>query len=111
MTVNVGMIDGGLRPNVVAPNSTATVDVRVLHQEDVPRIEEAIRGLRPSTPGVELDIQGRIGRLPLEPTDRNRTLWKLAQECGTSLGMTLDEGTVLLLGTDGELLRYLEESK
>ncbi len=93
ITVNVGMIDGGLRPNVVAPNSTASVDVRVLHQEDVPRIEEAIRSLQPSTVGVELDIQGRIGRLPLEHNDRNRTLWKLAQECGNSLGMQLDEGT------------------
>jgi glutamate carboxypeptidase len=93
VTVNVGMIDGGLRPNVVAPSSTATVDVRVLHQEDVPRIEEAIHNLRPSTPGVEIEIDGRIGRLPLEHTDRNRTLWKLAQECGDSLGILLDEGT------------------
>jgi glutamate carboxypeptidase len=93
VTVNVGMIDGGLRPNVVAPNSTATVDVRVLHQDDVARVEEAIRSLRPSTPGVELEIQGRIGRLPLEHNERNRTLWKLALECGNSLGMELDEGT------------------
>ncbi|MDH5522313.1 MAG: M20 family metallopeptidase [Acidimicrobiia bacterium] len=93
ITVNVGMIDGGLRPNVVAPNSTATVDVRVLHQEDVPGIEEAIHGLQPSTDGIELEIQGRIGRLPLEHNDRNRTLWKLAQECGNSLGMQLEEGT------------------
>jgi glutamate carboxypeptidase len=93
VTVNVGMIDGGLRPNVVAPKSTATVDVRVLRQEDVPRVEDAIRSLRPSTPGIELDIDGRIGRLPLEHNERNRTLWKLAQECGSSLGMELDEGT------------------
>ena len=93
VTVNVGMIDGGLRPNVIAPSSTATVDVRVLHQEDVPRVEESIRSLRPSTDGVEIEVVGRIGRLPLEPTDRNRTLWKLAQECGNSLGMVLDEGT------------------
>jgi glutamate carboxypeptidase len=93
VTVNVGMIDGGLRPNVVAPKSTATVDVRVLRQDDVPRVEEAIQSLRPSTPGVELEIEGRIGRLPLEHNERNRTLWKLAQECGDSLGMELDEGT------------------
>lgn len=100
VTVNVGMIDGGLRPNVVAPNGTATVDVRVLHQEDVPRIEEAMRNLRPSTPGVELEVVGRIGRLPMEHTDRNRTLWKIAQECGNSLGMDLEEG-VAGGGSDG----------
>ncbi|MGB5712281.1 MAG: M20/M25/M40 family metallo-hydrolase [Waterburya sp.] len=31
ITVNVGTIDGGIRPNVVAPESQAVVDVRVLH--------------------------------------------------------------------------------
>jgi glutamate carboxypeptidase len=100
VTVNVGMIDGGMRPNVVAPNSSATVDVRVLRQDDVPRVEEAIRSIRPSTPGVELEIQGRIGRLPMEHNERNRTLWKLAQECGNSLGMVLDEG-IAGGGSDG----------
>lgn len=93
ITVNVGMIDGGLRPNIVAPNSTASVDVRVLHQKDVPAIEQAIHSLEPSTPGVELEIEGRIGRPPLEPTERNRLLWKLAQDCGCALGLELAEGT------------------
>ena len=35
VTVNVGTIEGGLRPNVVAPESTAVVDVRVQTQKDV----------------------------------------------------------------------------
>ncbi len=93
ITVNVGMIDGGVRPNVVAPQSSATADVRVLHLDDVPTLEEAIHGLKPGTPGVEIEVEGRIGRMPLEPNDRNRTLWKLARECGTALGLELGEGT------------------
>ncbi len=93
ITVNVGMIDGGLRPNVVAPESTAVVDVRVLRQDDVAYIEEAIHRLRPSTPGVEIEVDGRIGRPPLERNDRNRALWTLAQECANALGIQLDEGT------------------
>lgn len=93
VTVNVGMIDGGLRTNVVAPNSSAKVDVRVLHQDDVPRIEEALHHLQPSTPGVEIEVIGRIGRPPLEHNERNRTLWKLARECGDALDLQLDEGT------------------
>jgi len=93
VTVNVGMIDGGVRPNVIAPESTATVDVRVLHLEDVPRVEHAIHALKPSTPGVELQIEGRIGRPPMEHTEQNRTLWKLAQECADDLELELDEGT------------------
>lgn len=93
VTVNVGMIDGGVRPNVVAAESTATVDVRVLHQDDVARVEREIHNLKPSTPGVQLEISGRIGRPPMEQTERNRTLWKLAQECADSLDLELDEGT------------------
>ena len=39
VTVNVGTIDGGLRPNVVAPKSTAVIDVRVPTEQDAERIE------------------------------------------------------------------------
>lgn len=93
ITVNVGMIDGGMRANVVAPNSSASVDVRVLHQEDVAAIEQAIHGIEPSTPGVEVEVAGRIGRPPLERTDRNRALWDLAQKCASVLGIDLAEAT------------------
>ncbi len=93
ITVNVGMVDGGLRPNVVAPNSSATVDVRVLHPEDVPVIEGAIRGIEPSTPGVRVEVAGGMGRPPLAATARNQSLWKLAQRCGTALGMELTDAT------------------
>jgi len=92
VTVNVGTIEGGLRPNVVAPESTAVVDVRVRTQTDAERIEQAIRGLTPSVPGAVLEIDGRIGRPALEPTARNRELWHLAKDLATELGMNLGEG-------------------
>jgi glutamate carboxypeptidase len=92
ITVNVGTIEGGLRPNVVAPESTAVVDVRVRTQMDAEHIERAIHGLTPSVPGAELEIDGRIGRPALEPTPRNRRLWHLAQEFAGELDMDLGEG-------------------
>ena len=49
ITVNVGTIDGGIRPNVVAPESHAVVDVRVLRQEDEQAVAATIRGLQPTT--------------------------------------------------------------
>ena len=52
ITVNVGTIDGGLRPNVIAPTSRAVVDVRVASQADADRVEAAIRALQPTTDGV-----------------------------------------------------------
>ena len=91
VTVNVGTIDGGLRPNVIAPTSRAVVDVRVATQADADRIEQAIYALAPQTDGVELEIGGGMGRPPLEPTPRNQALWTLAQELGRSLGLALGE--------------------
>ena len=62
VTVNVGTIKGGLRPIVIALESTAVIDVRVQTQEDTERIEKAIHALEPSVSGTTLDIDGRIGR-------------------------------------------------
>lgn len=93
ITVNVGTIDGGLRPNVVAPEARAEADVRVLTREDATRIEAAIHGLRSTVPGTELKISGRVGRPPLEHTPGNRRLWESAQEVADDLGITLQEGT------------------
>ncbi|MGK7911841.1 MAG: M20 family metallopeptidase [Synechococcus sp.] len=93
ITVNVGTIDGGIRPNVIAPESIAEVDVRILHQEDVPYIETAIRGLQPTTPGTRLEVNGRIGRPPMEHTPGNRLLWERAQIAASELGLEIDEAT------------------
>ncbi|MDJ1018261.1 MAG: M20 family metallopeptidase [Paracoccaceae bacterium] len=91
VTVNVGMIEGGLRPNVVAPESGAVVDVRVRTQEDAERVSEAIHGLEPSVPGTSLEIEGAIGRPALEPTPRNRALWSLAKGLSAEIDLDLDE--------------------
>ncbi|CAN5818348.1 M20 family metallopeptidase [soil metagenome] len=91
ITVNVGTIAGGSRPNVVAPTSTAVVDVRVLSAEDADAIERQITSLKAITPGVSLKVEGRMGRPPMEPTPRNRTLWHIARDAGLSLGVELEE--------------------
>lgn len=92
-TVNVGQIDGGLSANVVAPESRAEVDVRVLTLEDARRVEAEILALKAQTPGVQLEVTGGVDRPPLEPTARNRVLWKRAQALGRELGVELQEGT------------------
>jgi len=93
ITVNVGTIDGGIRPNVVAPESQAVVDVRVLHPEDVPWLEETILRLQPTTPGTQLIVEGKIERPPLEKTPGNQQLWQLAQQAASELGIPIEEGT------------------
>lgn len=91
ITVNVGVIDGGIRPNVVAPVARAGVDVRIVTVEDGERIERSIHGLQPSVPGVSLEVRGGIKIPPLERTPRNRRLWEAARMAGEEIGLALDE--------------------
>ena len=91
VTVNVGTIDGGLSPNVVAPESRAVVDVRVPTAEDARRVEESILGLAPVTPGVKISVEGGMGRPPMERTPRNQRLWKRARKLAEALGLELEE--------------------
>ncbi len=91
-TVNVGMVDGGLQPNVIAPHSQAIVDVRVKTLADGERITNEIHNLEPVTPGVRLTIEGKIGRPAMERTDRNVALWQQASELGAELGIELQQG-------------------
>jgi glutamate carboxypeptidase len=93
VTVNVGMIGGGLASNVVSPEAWAEVDLRVLRREDARAFERALRGLAPAVPGTRLEIKGRMDRQPLEPNLRNRALWQTAERCARELGLELGEGT------------------
>ncbi len=91
ITVNVGTIDGGIQPNVIAPHSTAVADVRVPTLADGEAIEAVIHGLEPATPGVRLRIDGRIGRPSMEATPRNQALWRTAKRVGKTLGLELGQ--------------------
>ncbi len=94
ISVNVGTIDGGVRPNVVAPEVRARVDVRVPTLADASRLECAIRGLTPVDPRTSIHVSGSFGHPPLEPVPRNRALWELARSLGRQMGIDLEEAAV-----------------
>lgn len=89
ITLNVGLVDGGLRPNVVAPESRAVIDLRVERAKDGAEVIAAMKSIAPRIPGVELEIEGQIGRPPMEPTPRNRALFETAQARARELGLEL----------------------
>jgi glutamate carboxypeptidase len=99
-TVNVGVIDGGIRPNMVAPESRAIIDVRVQTRADAGRIEDAIHGLEAETPGVTLVIEGSIGRPPMERTPQNRRFWRVAQKLAAELDIEIEQA-IAGGGSDG----------
>jgi len=91
VSVNVGTVDGGIQPNVIAPHSSAVVDVRVPNRAAGEAVENAIHSLQPSGPGVRLRVEGKIGRPSMESTPRNVQLWEQASRSGDELGMTLQQ--------------------
>ena len=93
ITVNVGMVEGGISPNVVAPESRAVVDVRVLTQAHAEEITQRIKALEPITSETTLQIEGFIGRPPMERTPENQALWHLARGEGKKLGLELEQAT------------------
>ncbi len=93
ITVNIGMIEGGYSPNVVAPKSKAVIDVRVYNSKDGDYISEKIYQLKPMHDDAILNIQGGINRLPMQKNHRNQKLWKIAKMNGQLIGLGLEQAT------------------
>lgn len=84
-TVNVGVVSGGTRSNVVPEFAAAEVDFRVMTLEEAERLERAIRGLRPHAEGFAVTVTGGLNRPPLEER-MTRDLFALAKEVAAGLG-------------------------
>lgn len=93
VSVNVGTIEGGFAPNVVAPHATARIDVRVVTAEQAGRVEAAIRGVRPITPGTAVEIRGGFNRPPMVRTPAVADLFGRARAIGRTVGLDLGEGS------------------
>jgi glutamate carboxypeptidase len=93
LTVNVGVISGGTRPNVIAPHASCEIDVRVLSMADAEEVEGKIRSLTTTLSGTSFEIEGGFTTPPLERTPRNRALWEAALYAARDLGLELQEGT------------------
>lgn len=94
ISVNVGQVSGGTRPNVIAPQAWAVVDVRVPTVADAERIIAAILGIQATLAGAVVHIERVSASLPLEPTARNQRLWQQAQDVGRLLGLALESVAV-----------------
>jgi glutamate carboxypeptidase len=70
------------------------VDLRFLRRDEGYDLDAAIRSLRTTLPGASLRVEGGINKLPMEPTEGSRALWRGAQEISSHLGFDLDQATV-----------------
>jgi glutamate carboxypeptidase len=90
MTLNVGVIEGGTRSNVVPEFASAAVDVRIERPADGKAIERRMFRLQPFDPETRLEVTGGINRPPMERAQAG-TLFQKARGLGPRLGMKLEE--------------------
>jgi glutamate carboxypeptidase len=91
--VNVGVVSGGTRANVVAAEAHALVDVRVADLVEADRVSRLVRGLRPSRDGIEIDVTGEITRPPMQRTPAVGELFALAQRLGQMIDCDISEAS------------------
>jgi glutamate carboxypeptidase len=94
ITVNVGVIQGGTRSNVVPAEASAEIDVRFSTTEDARRLEETILSVQPFDERVRLSLSGGINRPPLERTEKVAALYEVARKVAAKLGFELGETAV-----------------
>lgn len=100
-TVNVGVVSAGTRPNVIAAQAQALIDVRAWTKAEMARVSEAILSLEPFLPGAQVEVAGGENRPPLERAVTGE-LFEQAQAIGQTLGLGLEEGGTGG-GSDGNL--------
>ena len=92
MTVNVGLVNGGISANSVAPNATARIHITFRNLEDGEKLVQAIRKDVASThvPGTKSRVSGGIRLYPLARIPGVEKLWELADTAGKALDFPLE---------------------
>ena len=89
ITVNVAPISGGTRPNVIAAEARAEIDLRVPTVADGERLTAAILSLRPHDPRCTVTVTGGMNRPPFPETDATLALYARAKAIAEGLGFPL----------------------
>lgn len=91
ITVNPGVIAGGTRSNVVPAEASAQIDVRIAKLEDAASLDERFRSLYPVDDRCTLSVEGGLNRPPMERTSAIASLFQLARELGSEIGVDVEE--------------------
>ncbi len=95
VTVNVGVIAGGTRPNVVAERCSLEVDVRATTREALETAEAEIRRIAEATelPDVTIEFEPMARWWPMEKLERSGRLVEHAQAVAEALGFIVADAT------------------
>ncbi len=91
INVNVGVVAGGERANVVAPSATAAIDLRAPTVESGQAAAQRILSAGPHRDGIGIKVTGGFTRPAMERTEDVVKLFELAKALGGQLGLDLAE--------------------
>lgn len=91
-TINVGLIRGGTRTNVIPALCRAKLDVRVQAPEEQARRDQALAMLKPVHPDAEITIQGEWNRPPMPRTPAMVETFQRTRTIAEQLDLELSEG-------------------
>jgi glutamate carboxypeptidase len=94
LTINVGVVRGGSRTNIVPAEAAAQVDVRIARLKDGAGIDKKMRSLRPYNRKCKIEVTGGISRPPMERTAGVAALYTQAAAIARELGWKLREAAV-----------------
>src|SRR3984957_15587807 len=89
VTVNVGVVRGGTRPNVIAEEAYAEVDLRVPSIADADEIVAKILNLKSRSEGVSVKVTGELNRPPYEKGNAGAALFEHAKTLAAEIGFEL----------------------
>ncbi|CCE06954.1 putative peptidase M20 family; carboxypeptidase G2 (Glutamate carboxypeptidase) [Bradyrhizobium sp. STM 3843] len=100
VSVNVGLVRGGTRPNVIPETAYAEVDARLPTFADADEIVTKILNLKSRSEGVTVDVTGALNRPPYEKSNAGAALFEHARTLADEVGFDL-VGTSTGGGSDG----------
>lgn len=100
VTVNVGVVRGGTKPNVIAEEAYAEVDMRVPTIADSDELVPKILSLKSRTEGVSVKVIGELNRPPYEKGNAGAALYEHAKTLAAEIGFELVD-TATGGGSDG----------
>ena len=100
VTINVGVVRGGTRPNVIAEEAYAEVDMRLPSIADADEIVPRVLNLTSRTDGVSIAVTGGLNRPPYEKSNAGVALFEHAKTLAAEIGFELSD-TFTGGGSDG----------
>jgi glutamate carboxypeptidase len=100
ITINVGVVKGGTRPNVIAEEASAEVDLRVPTFAAADELVQKILKLQSRSEGVSVKVIGELNRPPYEKNNAGAALFEHAKELAAEIGFEL-KGVFTGGGSDG----------